>query len=62
MTEQLSSWNDTPTRQAISEFVGRVTEEGGAGYVPPAERIAVFDARRRLDCGQHQGRLVGGVR
>ena len=39
----LASWNDTKTRQAIVDFVDTVTEEGGDGYVPPAERIATFD-------------------
>ena len=46
----LESWNDTPTRQAIVEFVERVTHEGGADYVPPAERIAVFDNDGTLWC------------
>jgi phosphoserine phosphatase len=46
----LDSWNDTATRQAIVDFVGRVTEEGGADYVPPAERIAVFDNDGTLWC------------
>ncbi len=50
MTEQLRSWNETPARQAIVEFVGRVTAEGGADYVPPAERIAVFDNDGTLSC------------
>jgi FMN phosphatase YigB (HAD superfamily) len=39
----LASWNDTSTRQAIVDFVDTVTEEGGDGFVPPAERIATFD-------------------
>jgi phosphoglycolate phosphatase-like HAD superfamily hydrolase len=39
----LRSWNDTATRQAIVAFVASVTEEGGAGFVPPAERVATFD-------------------
>jgi phosphoglycolate phosphatase-like HAD superfamily hydrolase len=39
----LASWRDTPTRRAIVDFVGRVTSEGGDGYVAPAERVAVFD-------------------
>ncbi|MDF3936630.1 HAD family hydrolase [Pseudomonas citronellolis] len=41
--EALPSWNDGPSRQAIVKFVEAVTSEGGADYVPPAERIAVFD-------------------
>ena len=39
----LASWNDTATRQAIVDFVDTVTEEGGAGFVAPEERIATFD-------------------
>jgi phosphoserine phosphatase len=43
MSSELQSWTDTPTRRAIVEFVERVTAEAGADYVPPPERIAVFD-------------------
>ncbi len=39
----LASWRDTPTRSAIVDFVDRVTAEGGAGFVTPADRVAVFD-------------------
>ena len=39
----LASWNDTPTRQAIVDFVASVTTEGSDGFVPEPERIAVFD-------------------
>jgi len=42
-TDALPSWNDGAARQSIVAFVGKVTREGTAGYVPPAERIAVFD-------------------
>jgi haloacid dehalogenase-like hydrolase len=41
--DPLPSWNDGPARQAIVAFVERVTKEGGPDFVPPAERIAVFD-------------------
>lgn len=41
--DSLPSWNDGPTKSAIVDFVARVTTEGGPDYVPPAERIAVFD-------------------
>jgi phosphoserine phosphatase len=40
---ELASWRDTPTRRAIVDFVEGVTTEGGPAYVPPAERVAVFD-------------------
>jgi len=39
----LRSWNDTPTRQAIIDFARAVSTEGSPGFVPPAERVAVFD-------------------
>ncbi len=29
MSDTLKSWNDTPTRQAIGEFVESVTRESG---------------------------------
>lgn len=41
--DELPSWNDGPSRQAIIGFVEAVTQEGGKDFVPPAERIAVFD-------------------
>src|SRR5438128_2723745 len=41
--DPLPSWNDGPTKQAIVEFVIKVTNEGGREFVPPAERIATFD-------------------
>ena len=39
----LPSWNDTPTKQAVLDFVVAAGDEGSAGYVPPADRIAAFD-------------------
>jgi len=41
--QHLDSWNDTPTRAAIIDFVTAVTDSGSAGFVPPEERVAVFD-------------------
>ena len=40
---ELSLWTDGPTRSAITDFVARVSEEGGPDYVEPAARVAVFD-------------------
>jgi phosphoserine phosphatase len=37
------SWNDGAARQALVEFVARVTEQGSPDFVPLLERIAVFD-------------------
>lgn len=36
-------WRDGTTRDAIVAFVAAAVDEHGEGYVPPAERIAVFD-------------------
>ena len=50
MAGALGSWNDTPARAAIVEFVERVTTEGGPHYVPPSERVATFDNDGTLWC------------
>ncbi|KOF12406.1 haloacid dehalogenase [Ensifer adhaerens] len=42
-TDVLPSWNDGPARQAIVDFVTKVTAEGGPDFVPATERIATFD-------------------
>lgn len=39
----LAFWQDTDAKKAITEFVLRVTNEHSPDFVPPAERIAVFD-------------------
>ncbi|WP_332864918.1 HAD family hydrolase [Pannus brasiliensis] len=39
----LPSWNEGSSKSSILEFVNRVTAENSPDYVPPAERIAVFD-------------------
>ena len=39
----LPSWNDSKSKQSIVKFVKRVTTKGGKDFVPPAERIAIFD-------------------
>ncbi|MEJ2721639.1 MAG: haloacid dehalogenase-like hydrolase, partial [bacterium] len=41
--DPLPSWNDGAAKTAIINFVTTVTEDGGSGFVPPGERIAVFD-------------------
>jgi len=41
--DPLPSWNEGDARAAILDFVSRVTDEGGAEFVPEPERIAVFD-------------------
>jgi len=42
-TDPLPSWNDGPTKQAIVEFVKKVTDKSSPQFMPPAERIATFD-------------------
>lgn len=41
--DPLSSWNDGAAKQSIVAFVAATTRAGGPKFVPPAERIAVFD-------------------
>jgi hypothetical protein len=41
--DPLPSWNDGGSKQSIFRFVDKVTREGSPDFVPPAERIAVFD-------------------
>jgi phosphoglycolate phosphatase-like HAD superfamily hydrolase len=41
--DALPSWNEGATKARIVAFVQAVTESGGKDFVPPAERIAVFD-------------------
>jgi len=44
MTETpLRSWRDGRAKRAILDFVTATTTEGGAGFVPAADRIASFD-------------------
>jgi hypothetical protein len=49
-TDPLPSWNDGASKRAIVAFVARVTRQGGPDFVPPAERIAVFDNDGTLLC------------
>jgi hypothetical protein len=46
-SDHLRSWNDTPTTQAIVEFVEATVRD-----VPPEERVAVFDNDGTLWCEQ----------
>ncbi len=48
----LPSWNDSAAKSAILDFVARVTDRGGAEFVPPAGRIATFDNDGTLWCEQ----------
>jgi phosphoglycolate phosphatase-like HAD superfamily hydrolase len=42
-TDPLPSWNEGKSKQAILDFVHKVTQEGGPDFVPPDQRIATFD-------------------
>lgn len=42
-SDPLPSWNDGPSKQAILDFVTKVTEPESGDYVLPADRIATFD-------------------
>jgi phosphoglycolate phosphatase-like HAD superfamily hydrolase len=41
--DPLPSWNPGPAKDAVIDFVRRVTARGEADFVPPGGRIAVFD-------------------
>ena len=42
-TDPLPSWNEGPSKASILRFLDAVTAEGSADFVPPLDRIAVFD-------------------
>mgnify|MGYP003288106856 CR=1 FL=1 len=48
--DPLGSWREGASKQAILDFVQRVTTEGGTDAVPPQERVAVFDNDGTLWC------------
>ena len=48
--DPLPAWNETPTKQAILQFVADVCDPTGASYVPPSARIATFDNDGTLWC------------
>jgi|SRR6185437_5786138 len=50
--DPLPSWNDGAAKKSITDFVAKVTTQGSADFVPPAERIAVFDNDGTLWCEQ----------
>lgn len=43
MSEDLSLWHDRPVKNAILDFVKRVCSRQSTQFVPPSQRIAVFD-------------------
>lgn len=51
-SDPLPSWNDGAVKSSVTDFVAKVSTQGGAEFVPPAERIAVFDNDGTLWCEQ----------
>jgi len=43
VTDPLPSWNEGASKQAIIDFVTKITKEGTADFVPVTDRIACFD-------------------
>ncbi len=41
--DPLPSWNEGKSKQAILDFITKTTKEGGADFIPVADRIACFD-------------------
>jgi phosphoglycolate phosphatase-like HAD superfamily hydrolase len=50
--DPLPSWNDGAVKKSITDFVARVTTQGGADFVPVEQRIATFDNDGTLWCEQ----------
>ena len=46
----LQAWSDTPTKQAIHDFVANVVDKSLDAYVPREKRIAVFGNDGTLWC------------
>src|SRR6202521_4599937 len=42
-TDPLPSWNDSPAKSAILQFIRTTTDPSSPQFVPPEERIATFD-------------------
>ena len=51
-SDPLPSWNDGATKNAITDFVTRITDETGADFVAAEDRIATFDNDGNLWCEQ----------
>ncbi|HTX88265.1 MAG TPA: hypothetical protein VMC08_04695, partial [Bacteroidales bacterium] len=41
--DPLPSWNETPAKKAILQYVEAVTTPGSPDYISPPDRIATFD-------------------
>ena len=66
--ELLPSWNDSQAKREILEFVAKVTNPDSRDFIPPSERIAVFDndvqlaiSTRRLVITNNAYRYMGSI-
>jgi phosphoserine phosphatase len=50
MNDLLPSWREGPSRRAIVRFVEMITSRDDPAYVPPPERVAIFDNDGTLWC------------
>ena len=57
----LDSWTDGAAKSGIVDFVQRVTTAGGPAFIPPVERIAVFDNDGTLWCEKPMPIEVGFI-
>ncbi len=48
--DELPSWNETPVKQAILDYVKAVTTPGSEDFVPQPERVAIFDNDGTFTC------------
>ncbi|MBT2135928.1 haloacid dehalogenase-like hydrolase [Croceibacterium sp. LX-88] len=48
--DPLPSWNPGRAKSVLLDFVARVTDQSGADFVPPADRVATFDNDGTLWC------------
>ena len=49
--DPLSLWTeDAPAKEMLISYVEAVTMEGGEDYIPPVDRVAVFDLDGTLFC------------
>lgn len=63
--DPLPSWNDGPTKRKILAFLADVTRSGAPTFVPPEERVAVFDHDGTLVCEKpivHGAFLIDRIR
>ena len=66
MSGVLGSWRDGEARSAITEYLARICQGGSPDFVPPGERIAVFDNDGTLWCERpaaghgRSGAVAGG--